>query len=294
MCMKETIRHIGRGAAMGCADIIPGISGGSVALILGFYERLIAAISTLGYSTIGRLFTFRWVSLWKQSDGGFLAPLLAGILGGILFCTHIVGLPHLLEVYPEPVYGLFFGLILGSIFMLLGHYKPLALDDYSALVPGALLVWLFLQVTPVDMPHDPIPMFFYGIIASSAMLLPGISGSFLLLLFGQYETIIRAIADGDASILFPLLLGIFCGLAVMARFIRALLYFHERTTLVLMVGVLIGSLWRIWPFQTVNGEGISAPYIPMGTADFVSESFAFILLGMVIVYGIDKTSQRAN
>lgn len=295
MINKNTPKHFARGFAMGCADIIPGVSGGTVALILGIYERLIGAISQIKPSLLGLLAKGKLGEIAHKTDLIFLAPLAIGLVSAVLFCTKVIGLPALLVTHTEQIYGLFFGLILASIIVLIKERLPLSKRDLGVMVLGTIVTWLILQMTPADIGHSPLILFFSGMLATAAMLLPGISGSFMLLLAGQYAAILGGISEGDITVLAPFLAGAAAGIIVMANVIKWLLAHFERTTMLLMIGVLMGSLWRIWPFQeVVSGEGKRGFYQP-ALPDFsasLTEPFATFVAGMLIVFMVHRLANK--
>ena len=298
MLNKNTPKHFARGFAMGCADIIPGVSGGTVALILGIYERLIGAIRSYNLCLLRAFLRGHFKSAYAQADIVFVLPLAVGLISAVLFCTKVIGLPELLVTHTEPIYGLFFGLIFGSILLLLCERFPLSAKDSTLIIVGSIATWQLLQFTPATLPHDPLTLFLSGMLATAAMLLPGISGSFMLLMAGQYATILQAIADADMAILLPFIGGAITGILAMARVIGWLLARFERPTMLLMIGVLIGSLWRIWPFQTiVSGNGKSAfyaPVIPTAETSYFAESLAAVLAGLLIVFMVHRLSKRST
>lgn len=293
MNIKETFQHYARGFAMGCADIIPGVSGGTVALILGIYERLIAAISSFKPWLLALLIRGRFSDIIHAIDLKFIAPLGIGLVSAVLFCTKVIGLPELLITHTQEIYGLFFGLILASIFVLIRERLPLRIGDAALLAVGLVATWVVLQQTPATVPHTPLVLFLSGMLATAAMLLPGISGSFMLLLVGQYATILQAIAEGELAVLAPFIGGAIVGLICMANVIRWLLSRFERTTMMLMIGVLVGTLWRLWPFQTiVSGEGKQSFYQPVLPETFVAEPFATFVAGLLIVFLIHRLANK--
>lgn len=241
--------HAAKGFCMGSADIIPGVSGGTMALILGIYERLLKAIRSFDSDWLGDLLHFRLSEALSRNDLLFLAPLGLGIIAAILFFTRIVPLPSLILTHPELVYGLFFGLIVASVVVLMGEVEHFGPRQLLLLAAGVALGFTVVTLVPVDTPTAAWFIFLCGFIAISAMLLPGISGSFILLILGQYAYIINALGTFDVVVIASFASGALAGLVVFSRAIVWLLDRYHQATLLVIKGILIGSLWIIWPFQ---------------------------------------------
>jgi len=245
-----------KGFLMGSADIVPGVSGGTMALIVGIYTRLINAIRSFDLEFIKRLFTLRIRSAASDVDWKFLVMLLSGIGGAVLFFTKVVPLQFYMFTDPELVFGLFFGLILGSIFIL-----SKAIDGFNWLHALMILIgvgigfWV-VTLVPTDTPATPIFVFLSGSIAICAMILPGISGSYILLILRKYDFILSEVSKlGTAETtngllaLLPFVLGAIFGIAIFSRVLSWLLSRYENQTLAVLIGFLIGSLYVIWPYQ---------------------------------------------
>ena len=241
---------------MGSADIVPGVSGGTMALILEIYERFINAIKSVNVKFLKYVFTFRLKDAIEQIHYRFLIFLMAGIFTAIFFFTKVVPLQVYMFTNPEIVYGLFFGLILGSIYIL---YKTLEKHTWIELlftVIGAGIGFWIVNLVPTDTPEHPIFIFMSGMVAICAMVLPGISGSYILLILRKYEFVLSQIGklgtsetlDGILTLL-PFILGALVGLAAFSRFLSWLLNRYHSKTLGILIGFLIGSLFVIWPFQ---------------------------------------------
>ena len=173
---------------MGSADVIPGVSGGTMAFILGIYQKLIDSIRSFDLVWLRALLRLDMHVISSRPNLGFLLPLFTGIVLALLFFTRIVPVPRLLEVYPEPVYSLFFGLILASIVYLFRDFDHWRLRDSLVLAAGIILGWLVFTLIPVETPDATWFLFLSGAFAICAMLLPGISGSFILLILKKYST----------------------------------------------------------------------------------------------------------
>jgi putative membrane protein len=298
--LSATVRHALQGFCMGSADIVPGVSGGTMALILGIYERLLEAIRSFDRAWLRELFGLRINAALARNDLGFILPLAAGILLALLFFTRVVPLPRLIVTHPELVYGLFFGLILASVVVLMGEVERYGVREVLWALAGTVVGFTVVNLVPVATPNAAWFIFLCGFVAISAMLLPGISGSFILLILGKYAYIIDALGSFDVEVILAFVLGAFSGLIAFSRAIVWLLHHYHRATLQVIKGILIGSLWVIWPFQervyeTVRGKDrlIGAqPVWPGGIDETVVLSAALAAAGFVLVMVIHRLSQQ--
>lgn len=245
-----------KGFVMGSADVVPGVSGGTMALIMGIYNKLIHTITSVDGSFLKNLFTLK---LRKAADGvdwRFLVMLFSGILLAIVFFTRIIPLQKLMYTQPELIYGLYFGLIAGSILLLIYALKEITWTSLTGLVLGTVIGYTVVNLVPTNTPEDLYFIFISGAIAITAMILPGISGSFLLLILGKYQFILSQIASLGGSdtmnailILAVFAIGMVAGLGVFSRILSWLLDHFYLFTITVLIGFLIGSLVVIWPFQ---------------------------------------------
>jgi len=289
-----------KGFCMGSADVIPGVSGGTMAFILGIYERLLAAIKSFDLETLKRLLKGDFKGALSRPHFGFIIPLFIGIISALLFFTRVIPLPKLIISDPELIYGLFFGLILGSIMILFNHIDNFQISDLIETVVGITIGLLIVTMTPKNTPEESWYIFFCGALAITAMLLPGISGSFILLILGKYSHILDGISHFNLAILIPFALGAITGLIVFSRFLSWLLKHFHKATLLVINGILIGSLWVIWPFQ--NREYIeirgkqhlieSSPIFPEAFDSTVISSIALMLIGVIVVLLISYLGDR--
>ncbi len=250
----STVQLILKGAAMGIAEVIPGVSGGTIAFISGIYERLIDSIKNITGLVMEPSLLLNPKELWKRIDGGFLSMVFGGMLLGLV--VGIFGISYLLEHYPEPLWGFFFGLILASVVYLLGEIKPLNLSNYIAVIIGAIIAYMIVTVAPAEGTGSLVFVFIAGAIAICALVLPGVSGSFILLLMGMYSIIIPAVKDvlsmndlSKLSLIVVFGLGCVTGLFLFSRLIHWLLNNYKNNTLALMTGFMLGSLYKIWPWR---------------------------------------------
>lgn len=283
-----------KGFCMGAADVVPGVSGGTMAFILGIYQQLLAAIQSFDKQWLRYIFKFEIKSALHYPHFNFLIPLVIGIGCALLFFIHIIPLPTLLHTDPELIYGLFFGLIVGSIITLLPEIGKIDFHTGMLIVLGILLGYLTVTLVPMDTPDGAWFIFISGALAISAMLLPGISGSFILLILRKYDVIFNAIGHFQLSILLPFGLGVITGLVLFSRFLNWLLTLYHRQTVATIIGILIGTLWLIWPFQfrkyiVVHEKSkliASTPYFPDSFTLPVIYALLMMTLGLIIVFVI--------
>lgn len=255
---KEAPFLIIKGFLMGSADIVPGVSGGTMALITGIYDRLISAIRSFDGAAVKEAIRFNVKKLFEHIHWKFLFLLLTGIVFAILFFTRIVPLQIYMFTHPELIYGLFFGLIVGSIFLLIYEIEPEERTKkiIVPLIAGALIGFWIVTLVPTDTSESFFFVFLSGSIAITAMILPGISGSYLLLILRKYDYILSQLGSLGGSEtaeafmnLLPFGLGAVAGLIVFSRILSWLLKNYHTVTLAVLIGFLIGSLYVIWPFQ---------------------------------------------
>ncbi|WP_026703009.1 DUF368 domain-containing protein [Salibacterium aidingense] len=264
-------RNILRGMAMGASDIIPGVSGGTIALVLGIYHRLIAAVNNF--------FSRRW-----KEQLGFFIPLGIGI--GLAVFSLSSMLEWLLASYPQPTFFLFLGLILGTIPFLLreaDYKRTFTGKHYVVLAAAAVLVILsgmfrgdegaVMQSLSFS---DYLLLFFSGWLASTAMILPGVSGSFILLILGVYSTVIHAVSSLYLPVLLILAAGIVLGIAIMSKFLHYLLRYHPTGTYAVMTGLLIGSLFVVFP-----GLGAGFAQLLLSIVTFLTGLLLAFILGKI-------------
>lgn len=291
-----------KGFCMGTADVVPGVSGGTMAFILGIYERLIAAIKSFDLECIKKLLSGDVKGALLHPHWGFVLPLFAGIFAALLFFTRVIPLPNLIKTHPELIYGLFFGLIVGSIVVLLKHIPKIDAKGVALILAGIIIGYLVVTLTPKETPETSWFIFFCGALAITAMILPGISGSFILLILGKYAYIINGLGHFDLRIAIPFALGAAIGLALFSRFLHWLLAHFHNATLLVINGILIGSLWIIWPFQNrifveVRGKEKlieSHPVLPAAIDGTTLNAFALMAGGLMLVLAISYFSDRTK
>lgn len=234
---------------MGAADVVPGVSGGTMAFILGIYTRFIDGIKSFDSTWLLACLKLDFRTALTRPHFAFMLPLVGGIFLAMLFFTRVVPLPRLLQTHPEQVYGLFFGLIAGSIIVLLRELGRLQARDLLPLLGGLLLGAVVVTAVPAETPHTWWFVMLSGALAICAMVVPGISGSFVLLILGQYAHVLDALGHFRFGVIIPFMAGAGAGVFLFTRLLSWLLHRFERGSLLAINGILVASLWVIWPFQ---------------------------------------------
>lgn len=236
-----------RGLAMGAADVVPGVSGGTIAFITGIYQELLDSISRIGPVTLKTLFREGIAAAWKQCNGSFLLVLFAGILTSIFSLAKLIS--FLLAEYPILVWSFFFGLILASTVPIARRVPRWSWHTWLALFAGIVVAILVSEMRPTQITATPLSLFLSGGVAICAMILPGISGSFILLMIGIYPQVIVAVHEFDVLALGWFGLGAVGGLLLFSRLLSWLMHRFPGVTLSFLVGILFGSLKIVWPWK---------------------------------------------
>ena len=297
--MNSILRLYFKGVAMGAADIVPGVSGGTIALISGIYEELIFTLKNINLSLLKTLFKDGFKVFWKSLNGNFLSVLLLGIASSVILLAQVI--VFLLENHEFKIWGFFFGLIISSAFLIIKDVNPLNTMQIIWILSGIVIAALISLSNTTQIPDTDIYIFLTGSIAITAMILPGISGSFILLLLSKYEYIITAIKEFNVRTLLVFALGCIFGLIIFSRLLHFLFQNYKMNLLSLLSGFLIGSLIKIWPFKKVletriNSDGIeeaitSQPIIPnMENQEELIFFVLFTLIGYFLISVIQKKS----
>lgn len=238
-----------KGVAMGCADVVPGVSGGTVAFISGIYEELIATIRSLNPEAARLLFRFRLKEAWHHVNGTFLAVLLSGIGTSILIFSRVI--LHALSQYPEIVWAFFFGMIVASALMVGGKISSWQPRVIFWGLAGILAGYAVTVAVPAQTPETVPFIFFSGMVAICAMILPGISGSFILVLLSKYEFVFSAIRDFNLLILIVFASGCVVGIIGFSHVLHWTLTRYYNPTISLLTGLMLGALNKVWPWKQV-------------------------------------------
>lgn len=300
--MKENISNFIKGLAMGAANVIPGVSGGTVALVTGIYERLINALKSCDLTALKLLFARDFKGAWTHVDGAFLSAILGGVAVSIISLAKV--LEYLLGNFEVLTMAFFFGLIAVSVVSVGRTVKRWGVISVLALVIGTALAASVAMLAPAGENANAGYLFVCGVVAICSMILPGLSGSFVLIIMGNYALVLGAIGRFDMAILLPMALG--CGLGLLA-FAHLLGWVYEKfhdQTVALMTGFILGSLAIVWPWkqaltEVVVREGKADKIITTGYEWFgptLSDSSTLMALGLMIiggvmVWGMEKVSQ---
>lgn len=277
------------GVAMGASDLVPGVSGGTMALVLGVYDRLIASLGAFTRATVWRAVRAgRWGDAWRAVDGGFLATLALGIAVAIVTLAPLLG--ALLASYRAAVYAFFFGLIAASAVSVLMRIRGDRVRPLLGAAVAAPATFVLVGLPTAVTPDAPWVLAASGLLAVSALLLPGVSGAFVLVLLGKYELVLDALSRADLAVLAPLAAGMAVGLLAFSRVLALLLRRHHDVTMGVLIGVLLGALRKVWPWQ-VDTDGRTVAATPPGVAELLG---ALLLAGAAgaLVWGLQRASRE--
>ena len=300
-----------KGICMGAADVIPGVSGGTIAFMTGIYEELVGSINSINMTAVKLLFTGKFRQFWKHINGNFLFSLILGIVLSILSLAKLM--QYLLDYQPVQTWAFFFGLIVASSIFILKGIKGWKFKDFLMLAFGIVLGVVVCTLSPTETPDGLWFILICGAIAICAMILPGISGSFILLVLGKYKYMMDTLAniiDGKGDLMDFLTIIVFvvgaaAGIIAFSKFLHWLLKHYHRETLLVMAGFIIGSLVKVWPWSDkktvvmsqfpelmeLNKSGALTDAIieqHFGMVDLhVGGAVIFAIVGLVLVVGIE-------
>lgn len=277
-----------KGMCMGAADVVPGVSGGTIAFITGVYDELINSIKSINAASLKMFFTGKWGEFWKMINGKFLLFLLGGIGISVFSLAKII--TWLLVAYPVLVWSFFFGLVLASTWFVGKDVKERNWKTGLGFLLGAALAFYITVATPAETPSHFLFIFLCGAIAICAMILPGISGSFILVLLGKYFFIMEAVKTLDLKVIAIFGIGACVGITSFSRLLSYALSHMRNITLAVLSGFMLGSLNKVWPWKETI-EGVEQNVAPNA---FVWQAVCLALLGFVMVYGIEKISSKSE
>lgn len=291
---------------MGGADVIPGVSGGTVAFITGIYEELLHSIRSIDLDALKLLTAFHIADFWKKINGTFLIALFSGILTSLISLAKLM--TWLLANYPIHIWSFFFGLILISSPLILREIKKWHLGVILSFISGIVIAYMITVLSPAQTPDDLWFIFIAGAIAICAMILPGISGAFILLLLSKYEYMIQALIQVNIPVIIVFALGCVIGLLSFSRFLSWVLKEYRYVTLALLGGFMLGSLNKVWPWKEVisfrlDSSGKQVPAFDKSVLpwDFLEktgndpqiiQAIVMMALGVFIVVLIEKIAER--
>ncbi|WP_335974742.1 DUF368 domain-containing protein [Gaetbulibacter jejuensis] len=291
-----------KGIAMGAADAVPGVSGGTIAFISGIYEELITTISNVNLSLITTLRKEGFKAFWNQLNGNFLVALLTGIV--ISFVSFMRLAKYLIENHPILIWSFFFGLIVASIFFVGKQIQKWNLAVIISLIAGALIAYYITTLPSMANNDNPLFLFFAGAIAICAMILPGISGSFILVILGAYKTLSDALHDFDIKKILIFAVGAVVGLLSFSRVLKWLFKNYHNITLAILTGFIFGSLNKIWPWKKVltwrtNSKGEQIPLLEESILPFnfdgdsqLTAALALMIVGFATIFILEKLGSK--
>ena len=303
--LKEYVVISLKGMAMGAADVVPGVSGGTIAFISGIYEELLNSISSFNFSLINVFKNEGIKSVWIKVNGDFLVSLFVGILISVLSLAKLI--ESMLENHPIVIWSFFFGLVLASIIYIGKQITKWTKGSFLCLILGAILAFYITTLNPmVSANSSPWFLFIAGMIAICAMILPGISGSFILVLLGAYKPVLNALNTKDFVSIIIFLVGAVIGLLSFSRILKWLFSTYKNYTLATLTGFIIGSLNKIWPWKETiswrtNSKGIEVPFNTTSVSPFSFEgdnqlliSIFLMLIGFGLIILLEKLAIKKD
>jgi len=294
-----------KGIAMGAADVVPGVSGGTIAFITGIYDELLRSIGSIPAAAV-LLMRGRIREAWRTANANFLLILLGGIFTSVLSLAKLIS--FLLTDHPIPIWSFFFGLILVSVHLVGKEIQRWGMSRIAALVLGVVFAYVITVAAPMQWSDDGLSLFLAGAIAICAMILPGISGSFILVLLGLYPVVLAAVKNLDIGVLAIFMSGCLVGILSFARLLSWMLDRWRDLTLAFLTGLMIGSLNKVWPWKETltwrtGSDGERTPLLeqnlsPDGFASLTGQDPQLMLAvvmavsGIVLVLGLEWIAAR--
>ncbi|MGB5783054.1 MAG: DUF368 domain-containing protein [Eudoraea sp.] len=292
-----------KGVAMGAADVVPGVSGGTIAFISGIYEELITSINSINFSKFKVLRKEGFKSFWKAINGNFLLALFSGIFISVFSLAKMIS--WLLVNQPILLWSFFFGLVFASIFFIARVIEKWNLGTISAFVLGAVIAYYITTLPPSENTESLPFLFLSGALAVCAMILPGISGAFILVLLGSYKTILDAVHEQELYTVATVAMGAVFGLLSFARLLKWMFENYKNSTLALLTGFILGSLNKIWPWKKVLETKIFGkkviPVNEVNISPFQYEgdnqllyAVVLALLGFCVIFILEKLAVKSK
>lgn len=285
-----------KGMGMGAADVVPGVSGGTIAFIAGIYDELINSIKSINRESLTMLFTGKFKAFAKKINAPFLLALISGIAISVFSLAKLI--TWLLTEQPILIWAFFFGLVLASTWFVMKDIREWNVKTIPTFIAGAAIAYYITVATPADTPSNLLFIFCCGAIAICAMILPGISGSFILVLLGKYFYIMDAVKTFDIVILAVFGAGAFIGITTFSRVLSFTLRRFRNMTLAMLTGFMLGSLNKVWPWKettemTINGETFTAESNILPNV-YVAEAIGLMAIGFASVYILEKLSNKIS
>lgn len=299
-----------KGMLMGAADLVPGVSGGTIALITGIYKELLESINSISWTVLKKLQNDGIKAAWKQINGAFLLPLFGGIVSAILALSRL--LEWLMINDPIGLWSFFFGLLVASILFLILTKMEYKLQSFLYLFLGAALSFIITQLTTVSTEVPLWYLFLAGFIGISAMILPGLSGAYILFIMGVYQTIVSNVRQAQdlimdfsqekfiqvSTVLGIFILGIVVGIKVFAKFLSWLLKRYPEQSIAVLIGLMLGAINKVWPWQNKlpklneNATEITVAVLPQnfdGDAPEIGKAILLMLFGFVLLFALERS-----
>ena len=277
-----------KGMAMGAADVVPGVSGGTIAFISGIYEELLTSISNINFSLFKTFKSDGFKAVWKLLNGNFLISLFIGIFISILSLAKVI--KYLLENHSILLWSFFFGLVLASLIYIAKQITKWDFISFFVLILGAILAYYITTLNPlISENSSPGFLFLAGAIAICAMILPGISGSFILVLLGAYKPVLDAVSSKDFKTILIFMAGAVIGLLTFSRVLKWLFKHYKNLTLAALTGFIIGSLNKIWPWKEtltwrINSQGIKTPFNQESISPFSYSDESHLMMASALAF----------
>ena len=293
-----------KGIAMGAADAVPGVSGGTIAFISGIYEELINTISNVNVDLFKTLFNKGFKAFWNQLNGNFIVALLSGII--ISYVSFMRLAKYLLENHPVLIWSFFFGLIIASIYFVGKQITKWNIVTYISLFAGAIIAYYISTLSTMADNDNGVFLFFAGALAICAMILPGISGSFILVILGAYKTLSDALHDFDLKKIAMFACGAIIGLLSFSHLLKWLFKHYHNLTLAILTGFMFGSLNKVWPWKEtltwrINSKGIKEPLLEKSISPFSYHgdnhlvfAIALMIIGFLTIFILEKLGSKKD
>ena len=276
-----------KGFLMGSANVIPGVSGGTIAFLTGIYVELIESIKSINGQALKLLFQGKFTAFWKNLNGNFLLAVAVGIVASIFSLAKLM--TWLLENYPIQTWAFFFGLVLVSTVYMIRQLDDLRLKHWLSMLVGIACGVTLCLVAPSQTPDNLLFIFICGAIAMCTMILPGISGSFILVLLGKYAFMLDAVSDLNLLVLIVFTVGAIAGILAFSHGLSWLLKKAYNGTMMFLAGLMLGSLVKVWPWKTVLESGVDRPVWPAQYAgdNALAGAIIWALAGAALIVAIE-------
>ena len=303
---KNYLLLVLKGCAMGAADVVPGVSGGTIAFITGIYEELIDSIKSIDLQALKLLLSLKFADFWKKINGSFLLGVAGGIAISIFSLAKLM--TWLLEHHPIYIWSFFFGLIVASSVLVAKEIKHWHIGTVISLIAGGCIAYVITVMSPAETPNTWWFIILSGAIAICAMILPGISGAFILLLMGKYSYILGAVSSLNIGVMLLFIVGAVAGIISFSHLLSWLLKKHHTATVATLTGFMVGSLNKVWPWKETletytDSHGVVRPLVEANVSPhyfqeltqsdpLLVEAIVMCIVGFVLIYGIEFIGKK--